>query len=107
MPKQSLRLDDAVDLTRTGDVWLFRGRKAADRAIQVGTNSPVNHVGMAVVVEDRLATVRVVDDGTGVGPHDEGMGIPGMRSRVEALGGILLARYRPGGGFEVVAELPL
>ncbi len=52
MPKPSLSLDEAVDLTRTGDVWLFRGRKVADRAIQVGTNSPVNHVGMAVVVED-------------------------------------------------------
>ena len=52
MPKPPLRLDEAVDLTRTGDVWLFRGRKVADRAIQVGTNSPVNHVGMAVVVDD-------------------------------------------------------
>jgi hypothetical protein len=52
VPEQSISLDDAVDLTRTGDVWLFRGRKAADRAIQVTTNSPVNHVGMAVVVED-------------------------------------------------------
>jgi hypothetical protein len=52
VPEQSISLDDAVDVCRTGDVWLFRGRKAADRAIQVGTNSPVNHVGMAVVVED-------------------------------------------------------
>ena len=50
-------LDQAIDLTRTGDVWLFRGRKAADRAIQVATNSPVNHVGMAVVLED-LPQVR-------------------------------------------------
>jgi hypothetical protein len=33
--------DEAVDLTRTGDVWLFRGRTVADRAIQVATNSPV------------------------------------------------------------------
>jgi hypothetical protein len=47
-----LSLDDAIELTRTGDLWLFRGRKAADRAIQVSTNSPVNHVGMAVVIED-------------------------------------------------------
>jgi hypothetical protein len=45
-------LDTAVDLTRTGDVWLFRGQKMADRAIQVSTNSPVNHVGMSVVIED-------------------------------------------------------
>jgi hypothetical protein len=47
-----LSLDQAVDLTRTGDVWLFRGRTVADRAIQVTTNSPVNHVGMSVVIED-------------------------------------------------------
>jgi hypothetical protein len=45
-------LDTAIDLTRTGDVWLFRGRTAADRAIQVTTNSPVNHVGMSVVLDD-------------------------------------------------------
>jgi hypothetical protein len=48
----SIALDDAAGLTRTGDVWLFRGRKAADRAIQVATNSPVNHVGMSVVIDD-------------------------------------------------------
>ncbi|MFC7657494.1 hypothetical protein ACFQV8_14980 [Pseudonocardia benzenivorans] len=33
-------------------MWLFRGRTGADRAIQNLTNSPVNHVGMAIVVED-------------------------------------------------------
>ena len=48
----TITLDEALDLTRTGDVWLFRGRKAADRAIQVATNSPVNHVGMSVVIAD-------------------------------------------------------
>ncbi|MEO5663312.1 MAG: hypothetical protein ABIR39_08500 [Nocardioides sp.] len=48
----ALTLDQAVDLTRTGDLWLFRGRTAADRAIQTLTNSPVNHVGMAVVIDD-------------------------------------------------------
>jgi len=52
VPAASITLDEAVDLTRTGDVWLFRGHKAADRAIQVATNSPVNHVGMSVVLDD-------------------------------------------------------
>jgi hypothetical protein len=47
-----ISLGEAVDLTRTGDVWLFRGHAAADRAIQVATNSPVNHVGMSVVLDD-------------------------------------------------------
>jgi hypothetical protein len=52
VPDASIGLDEAVDLTRTGDVWLFRGRTAADRAIQLTTNSPVNHVGMSVVLDD-------------------------------------------------------
>lgn len=51
-PGAHLSLDAAVELTRTGDVWLFRGSTAADRAIQAVTNSPVNHVGMAVVLDD-------------------------------------------------------
>ncbi|MFG1900661.1 hypothetical protein [Micromonospora carbonacea] len=48
----SIGLDEAVELTRTGDVWVFRGRSVPDRAIQLTTNSPVNHVGMAVVLDD-------------------------------------------------------
>jgi hypothetical protein len=51
-PGNHLDLDAAVELTRTGDVWLFRGSTPADRAIRTLTNSPVNHVGMAVVLED-------------------------------------------------------
>ncbi|MFG1676019.1 hypothetical protein [Micromonospora sp. NPDC049282] len=48
----SISLDEAVELTRTGDLWVFRGRSVPDRAIQFTTNSPVNHVGMAVVLDD-------------------------------------------------------
>jgi len=48
----SITLDEAVELARTGDVWLFRGHTMADRAIQVATNSPVNHVGMSAAIED-------------------------------------------------------
>jgi hypothetical protein len=52
MPDSQLDLDEAAAITRTGDVWLFRGHTAADRTIRVVTNSPVNHVGMSVVIED-------------------------------------------------------
>ncbi|AGL19732.1 hypothetical protein [Actinoplanes sp. N902-109] len=47
-----ITLEDAIDLTRTGDIWIFRGRSGPDRAIQTMTNSPVNHVGMSIVVDD-------------------------------------------------------
>lgn len=43
---------DAVGSARTGDVWLFRGPSGADRAIRLLTNSPVNHVAMAVALDD-------------------------------------------------------
>jgi hypothetical protein len=47
-----ITLDEAIDNAATGDVWLFRGRTVADRAIQTLTNSPVNHVGMVVALDD-------------------------------------------------------
>jgi len=41
-------------------VWLFRGRRVADQAIRAVTDSPVNHVGMAVVaLAGRWARGRV------------------------------------------------
>jgi len=52
VPGTALDLDAAAELTRTGDIWLFRGSSVADRAIRVTTNSPVNHVGMSVVLDD-------------------------------------------------------
>ena len=51
--RSSVTLDRARDLTRTGDPWLFRGRGGADRAIRNLPNAPVNHVGTALVVDDR------------------------------------------------------
>jgi hypothetical protein len=52
MPETRIGLDEALELVRTGDLLLFRGRSAADRMIQTTTNSPVNHVGMAIVLDD-------------------------------------------------------
>src|SRR5664279_2518723 len=48
----TLTLDEAVNIAATGDIWLFRGRSAADLAIRALTNSPVNHVGMVVAIDD-------------------------------------------------------
>lgn len=47
-----IALTHALDVTRTGDIWLFRGRSGPDRAIRTLTNAPVNHVAMAVCLED-------------------------------------------------------
>ncbi|MDA4088754.1 guanylate cyclase [Mycolicibacterium hassiacum DSM 44199] len=52
MSPSTVSLQQALEETRTGDLWLFRGRSGPDRAIQSLTNSPVNHVGMTIAIED-------------------------------------------------------
>jgi hypothetical protein len=47
-----MSFDEAVDTAATGDIWLFRGASVADTAIRTFTNAPVNHVGMAVALDD-------------------------------------------------------
>jgi hypothetical protein len=82
-----ISLDQALDLTRTGDLWLFRGRTAADRAIQVTTNSPVNHVGMSVVIEDLPALMWHAELGRSLpdlwsGGHQRGAQLHDLRAAV-------------------------
>lgn len=88
MDTTSLTLDAAVDLTRTGDLWLFRGRSAADHAIRVLTNAPVNHVGMAVVVDDLPPLMWHAELGKGLldvwtGTHHRGVQLHDLRGAVE------------------------
>ena len=85
--RSSLTLDSAVDLTRTGDVWLFRGRSAADHAIRAVTNSPVNHVGMAVVLDDLPPLMWHAELGRGLvdvwtGKHQRGVQLHDLRDAV-------------------------
>jgi hypothetical protein len=87
VPASAISLDEAVDLTRTGDVWLFRGTSAADRAIRVTTNSPVNHVGMAIVLEDLPPLMWHAELGRSLpdvwtGQHQRGVQLHDLRDAV-------------------------
>jgi signal transduction histidine kinase len=86
---------------------------AAFRIVQESLTNVTRHAGPAsatVLVRygtDDL-TVQVDDDGEGPAANGAGgNGIRGMRERVAALGGQLTAGPRPGGGFRVLARLPL
>jgi hypothetical protein len=83
----SISLDEAVELTRTGDLWLFRGRSGADQAIRVITNAPVNHVGMAVVLDDMPALMWHAELGKGLrdvwtDSHHRGVQLHDLREAV-------------------------
>ncbi|WP_260479151.1 hypothetical protein [Kibdelosporangium aridum] len=87
MPDTELDLDEAAAITRTGDVWLFRGRSAADRTIRMVTNSPVNHVGMSVVIEDLPPLLWHAELGRSLpdvwsGVHQRGAQLHDLRSAV-------------------------
>ena len=93
--ESELSLDDAVELTRTGDLWLFRGKSVPDRAIRAVTNSPVNHVGMAVVLEELPPLMWHAELGRSLpdvwtGGHHRGVQLHDLRDAVTTWTG----RYR-------------
>jgi signal transduction histidine kinase len=67
------------------------------------------HAAVRVEYGDRIIRVEVLDDGVaGVTSSGSGMGLVGMRERVQALGGDIVAGRRTDGpGFRVCARLPV
>jgi signal transduction histidine kinase len=88
---------------------------AAFRIAQEALTNAARHAGRAtatvrVTYRPTDLTVLIEDDGRGTAAATSpggGSGIPGMRERVEALGGEFEAGPRPEGGFRVRAQLPL
>ncbi|MEU7001251.1 hypothetical protein [Nonomuraea sp. NPDC046570] len=86
-----MTLDEAVNLTRTGDLWVFRGRSVPDRAIQTMTNSPVNHVGMSIVIDDLPPMMWHAELGRSLldlwsGTHQRGVQLHDLREAVTVWG---------------------
>ena len=88
VPVSSIDLDEAVAASRTGDIWIFRGRTVADRAIRVATNAPINHVAMAVVLDDLPPLMWHAELGKALydvwaGTHHRGVQLHDLRAAVE------------------------
>jgi signal transduction histidine kinase len=94
---------------------------AAFRIVQEALTNVRKHVGPEAAAEVTLRygrdelVIRVADDGRGpalprygAGQQAQtGHGLAGMRERAAMYGGTVQAGPRPGGGFEVIARLPL
>jgi signal transduction histidine kinase len=87
---------------------------AAYRVVQEALTNVLRHAGptralVRVTREDDEVVVEVADRGRGTAEAAPagGRGLPGMRARVESAGGSLTVGPRVGGGFQVVARLPL
>lgn len=83
-------------------------RVVQESLTNVVRHAPLAGVAVAVEVTDAPAlVVRVLDDGPARALPAEGIGLLGMRERVESIGGRLSVGLRPGGGLAVEAVLPL
>jgi signal transduction histidine kinase len=119
-------LDDLVSRTRSAglpvEVVVTGERRTltpglelcAYRVVQESLTNVLKHAGPATArvdldFGDRTLTVKISDDGRARVPRESPVshGIRGMRERAELYGGVLTAGPSAGGGFAVVARLPL
>jgi signal transduction histidine kinase len=106
-----------VDVRASGDPPpLAEGRQLTIyRVVQEALTNTLKHGGPRATARVRLGygpdevRVEVSDDGRGAAASDDGRGhgLPGMRERVGVYGGEVRAGPRVGGGFEVVARIPV
>jgi signal transduction histidine kinase len=85
--------------------------QSAYRIIQESVTNVVRHAGapsckVYITYLDGALSIEVTDRGWG-GADDAGFGLTGMRERVALLRGEFTAGPRPGGGFGVLARLPV
>ncbi|HML50585.1 MAG TPA: sensor histidine kinase [Propionicimonas sp.] len=86
------------------------------RVVQEALTNFLKHAGpeataqVTITYGMRDISIDVLDNGAGTGSEEStspGHGLRGMNERVTSMGGRLLTRSRPSGGFQVTAVLPL
>jgi signal transduction histidine kinase len=87
------------------------------RVVQEALTNVVKHAPQAraivgVLISDASVRIEIADNGKLAGEHagrhgEAGHGIVGMRERIAAFGGWLVAEPFPDGGFRVLAEVPI
>lgn len=87
---------------------------ASYRIVQEALTNVLKHAGPDPKAEvrlsgaDQMLDIEVTDRGSGVATlPGSGQGLVGMRERAALLGGAFEAGPRPGGGFRIMARLPL
>ena len=125
-PRPSLqRMGELIEQVRDAGLRVDQGRGTAERHLPGhrplrlpdragGAHNVLKHAGPAsarVLLRYRRKhlLIAVLDDGRGLamGRPPTGHGMVGMRERAALFGGELRAGPRPGGGYAVVARLPL
>ncbi len=91
--------------------WLLLILYATTACAAVFSDNPKPVLGIALLalgcVNEGMVTLSVSDDGQGPGATGPGNGLRGLDERLVAAGGALRTGSRDGGGFTLVASLPV
>ena len=113
--KEGGALDVQVETRLGAERLLPEVETAVYRIVQEALTNVVKHaaaerVSIVVTRMPQRLIVMIEDDGSGFDPGagpGEGLGLLGMRERVQLLDGLLTIEAQPGSGTTLVAELPL
>lgn len=108
-----IRFDNQCD-SSLDDTMNQRSAAAAYRIVQEALTNAIKYAGNAridvtISCTNHHLEIEVVDDGLGAAALQQpggGRGIVGMTERAKVLGGQLVAKPLPGGGFSVNARIP-
>jgi two-component system sensor histidine kinase UhpB len=115
VPQTRVSLSAEGDVDRVGEMHALTCYRLTQEALtNVARHAAATHVSVQLTqqlsaegVEEIV--VRIKDDGRGadLGARHAGLGLVGMRERIEMLGGTLRLQSAPSQGFEILAHIPL
>jgi signal transduction histidine kinase len=80
---------------------------ASEALANATKHAQASRVDVSLATRDRSLLLSIRDNGVGGADPARGSGLVGLTDRVEALGGSIRVRSRPGDGTHITAELPL
>jgi signal transduction histidine kinase len=80
---------------------------ASEALANATKHAQASRVDVSLATRNRSLLLSIRDDGVGGADPGRGSGLVGLTDRVEALGGSIRVRSRPGDGTHITAELPL
>jgi signal transduction histidine kinase len=91
------------------DVELTLYRAAQEGVVNAVRHGQAQEVGVSLELNQHSLRLTVIDDGRGIDPlqHHRGLGLLGIRERVELLGGAFGLDAEPGKGARLWVDVPL
>jgi signal transduction histidine kinase len=102
-----VELDIAMDARLPTPVEVAAYYVACEAFANATKHAQASRIKLSLATRDGSLMVSIHDDGVGGADSARGTGLVGLIDRVEALGGSIVVRSRPGDGTHIDAELPL